>query len=346
MNVARRNRFARGVAGLFALAVGWGLLPGPAAGRQAKEAEPKSPAPAAAKANDLEIVPLKHAAVSGVLEILNTLVSSDPRLASCRFVADERTNAVLVYAPAAEAARVKEMIAKLDVPVADSGPPPNKLTVFPLRHVEPDKSLEQSLRLLLGQGHNFSIDPQRKSVIVYADPKTTENVEALLARLEDVQAPAHKPEARKPTGDVQVRVVWLVNGPSPKNEGQPPPEDLKEVLPGLARMGIDRPKLAAQALVNVTPDAEFQAKGVVQLGSHPCQFILMGQYGGLPEAPGLSITITAASQGEHGPPVEIVNLRTSITAPPGHLVVLGMTPTETLTSVFVVQVLRPEGKKP
>jgi hypothetical protein len=345
MNVARPIASLYLPAGLFALAVGAGLLPSPAVAQPPKEPETKPPVPAAAKANELEIVPLKHAGASGVLETLKTLISSDPRLESCRFVADERTNrAILVYAPAAETAWVKEMIAKLDVPLADDSPP-GKLTVFPLRQVQPDKDLEKALRLILGQVGNFSIDPQRKSVIVYSDAKTTEAVGELLSRLEAAQAAASKPEARKPTGDVQVRVVWLVSGPAAKDEAPPPSEDLKDVLPGLARMGIDRPRLAAQALVNVTPGAPFQAKGVAKLGNS-CQFIMMGQYGGQQEAPELSITITAASQGERGPPVEIVNLQTIITAPPGHLVVLGMTPTETLTSVFVVQVLRPDGKKP
>jgi hypothetical protein len=37
---------------------------------------------------------------------------------------------------------------------------------------------------------------------------------------------------------------------------------------------------------------------------------------------------------------QICNLQTQITTPLGHAVVLGVTPTESMTSVFVVQVLR------
>ena len=60
------------------------------------------------------------------------------------------------------------------------------------------------------------------------------------------------------------------------------------------------------------------------------------------EAPGLQLTILATgATGE-----EVCNLQTEISAPPGHLVVLGMTPTGTMTSVFVVQVLRQEARKP
>jgi hypothetical protein len=342
MNVACRHPSPRLLVGLFALAVGWGLPPGPAAAQLAKESKPEPPAPEPAKANEFQLFPLKHTRAAETSNLLQSFLTSDPRV-NIRLVYDERTNAILVSAPAAEMVRIKDLIAKLDVPQSDGGP--GKLTVFPLQHVTQDKALEQSLRMLIGEGGNFSIDPNRKSVIVYADQKTTDAVAALLSRLESVQAAAQKPEARKPAGDVQVRVAWLANGPALKEEGQPPSEDLKEVLPGLARMGIDRPRLVAQALVNVTPDVQFQAKGVAKIGaSYP--LIVMGQYGGQPEAPSLSITITATSQTDRGPPVEIVNLQTVITAPPGHLVVLGMTPTETLTSVFVVQVLRPDGKKP
>jgi hypothetical protein len=213
-------------------------------------------------------------------------------------------------------------------------------------------------------GGNFSLDRQRKSVLIYADRKTTDIVEALLSRLEDVQAAAAKPGARGAAADVQVRVVWLVNGPA-KDEAPPLPDDLKEVLPGLAKMGIDRPRLAAQTLVNVMPNSEFQAKGVAKLDGY-CHFSVTGMYGGQPEA-ALRITIQASREpalpsNAVAPPgqpgrggffrqtEEICNLQTVITAPPGHFVVLGMTPsstpTETLTSVFVVQALRPDGKRP
>ena len=47
-------------------------------------------------------------------------------------------------------------------------------------------------------GGNFSIDPQRKSVMVYADAKTTDTVLALLERLEVLQVAGSKPDSQTP----------------------------------------------------------------------------------------------------------------------------------------------------
>jgi hypothetical protein len=115
------------------------------------------------------------------------------------------------------------------------------------------------------------------------------------------------------------------------------PEDLKEVLPGLSKLGIDKPRLAAQTLVNVTSGSRFQTRGVAKLDS-PCQFSVSGQFTGSNEPPKLHIDIRATRPGQPGP-AEICSLQTEISAPLGHLVVLGLTPTEAATSVFVVQVL-------
>jgi hypothetical protein len=45
-------------------------------------------------------------------------------------------------------------------------------------------------------------------------------------------------------------------------------------------------------------------------------------------------------------PADICNLETEISAPPGHLVVLGVTPADNVASAFVIQVIRKEAKKP
>src|SRR5439155_16854415 len=153
-------------------------------------------------ANEFQIFPLKYTRAQETWNLLQNFLTSGPRDTTFRLVADERTNAILVSAPAAEMPRVKELIAKLDTPQSDGGAA--KLTVFPLRHVQPDKSLEQALRLLFTAGGNFSLDPQRKSVMVYADNKTTDTVAALLERLEVLQAAGSKPDTRGPAGHGQV----------------------------------------------------------------------------------------------------------------------------------------------
>jgi hypothetical protein len=234
-------------------------------------------------------------------------------------------------------ALVKEIIAKVDVPATENTALQSSLRVYQLQAVEPDKVLEAALQLVVQPGGlgKFALDPKRKMVIVSADDRTQEKVEALLTRLEERKVPA------RPAPDVQVRIVWLVSGQA-QGEGAPPPDDLQELLPGLAKLGILRPRLAAQTLVTVTPNTQFQAKGMAKLHT-PCQFSVMGNFGDKKETPELEISLRA-THARQGGPEEICNLQTQISAPLGHLVVLGVTPNESLTSVFVVQVLPKEAK--
>jgi hypothetical protein len=253
------------------------------------------------------------------------------------FAADDGANTLIVAAPAEELAKVREIITKVDTPRADTERH-QQLRIFQLRKVEPDRALEAALRLVFGAGAagNFALDTARKSVIVWADEPTTQAVEALLTRLED-RAPG------RPAQDVQVRVVWLVSGPA-REDAAAPPADLREVLPALAKLGIDKPQLAAQAVVSVTPNAQFQAKGVAKVDT-PCPFAVTGRFGDKKESPVLEVSIRAARKTPGGEE-EVCNLQTEITAPPGHLVVLGMTPTGNTTSVFVVQVSRKDAGPP
>jgi len=226
------------------------------------------------------------------------------------------------------------------VPGRDDASPQLRLRVFQLSHVEPDKTLEDALKLVFprgGPGH-FSLDRQRKRVIINAPEVTAKTVEALLVRLDE-------PPRAQLAPNVRVRVVWLISG-HPADKEAPlaaPPADLKEVLPGLAKLGIDKPRLAAQAVLSVRPNARFETKGAARLGL-PCQFAVSGRFSDR-EVPGLDLRIKATRPGGLGTE-EICNLQTEISAPPGHLVVLGVTPTDGATSVFVVQVLPQEEKKP
>ena len=59
-------------------------------------------------------------------------------------------------------------------------------------------------------------------------------------------------------------------------------------------------------------------------------------------AKGASVVIAEINEGNAKDTAEICNISTEISAPIGHFVVLGVTPTRSMTSVFVVQVLAKE----
>jgi len=338
---------------LLALATCFVMLAGQGRAQDSFQSKPKPAKPAPAKPGakaeqpededspaEVQIIPLKSANAADVAELLKVMLgmkTPEGGEAGGRYVpiaVDQRTNSLIVSAPASQIERIRSIIKKLDV-VGDNEPPAQRPSVIPLRSLEPDASLQEALRqVLTGQG-NFTVDRQRKVLIVSCDERTKQAVTALLEDLEK-QGQKQRGTTAQSTPQVQVRVVWLVND-IPHQESAKLPDDLKEVLPGLAKLGIDKPRLAAQTLVNVTYGTRFQTRGVARLDA-PCQFSVSGQFTGTSEPPKLHIDIHANRLPQAGPG-EICSLQTEISAPPGHLVVLGVTPTEASTSVFVVQVL-------
>jgi hypothetical protein len=310
----------------LALAAGLTLLGGTAAAQP-----PAEPPAAPARLSEVQSITLRFASAAEAAGLIEKLLDKRPQ--TVHIVADPARNAILVSGGAADLARVREIISKIDVAGAENEAPRSRLAIYALKSAEPDQAFEAALRLAVppnGPG-NFAVDRQRKLVIVNADDLTQRTIEALLSRLDE-------PRAVRPEVNVQVRVVWLVNGPARDGNPAPPPDDLKEVLPALAKLGIDRPRLAAQALVNVTPNSQFQAKGMAELDG-PCQFSATGRFNVRgASSGGLDVAIRATRPGRNGTE-ELCNIQTEISAPPGHLVVLGLTPTGSSTSAFVVQVL-------
>jgi hypothetical protein len=320
-------RAPRWQAGVLALAAACVLL-GSAASQEPEKTKPGADAP---KPGDFHVIPLRYTKATDVARILQEAYGTKGGESAVRVVAEPITNQVLVSASPAQLAEIKGVLAKIDV--AGDNELVRRLQVYELRALEPDKALEDALRLVVSgsAGGNFAVDRARKLVIVSGSERTLKEVEALLVRLDDRVA--------RPVEDVQVRVVWLANNPNREEKATPPPDDLKEMLPFLAKLGVDQPRLVTQTLVNVTPNAEFRAKGVAKL-NNPCRFSVTGTLGFKKDMPSQGISLVATRQREPDKAVEeVCDLQTEINAPLGHLVVLGVTPTDSTTSVFVVQVL-------
>ena len=135
---------------------------------------------------------------------------------------------------------------------------------------------------------------------------------------------------------MQVRIVWLASGIAP-DQASKPPEDLKEVVAELAKLGVEDPRLVSQAIVTAQLGRQFRVEGSAGRDK-PYQLLISGTVlgGGPGETSKLQVSIKATQ------PIvtnQISRLDTEITAPLRHAVVLGMTPSGTGTSVFVVQIL-------
>ena len=297
---------------------------------------------------------LKYANASTIARLLGK------QFAELHVAADERTNSLVISGPMARVKSISDLIRYVDF---DQD---RKISVFTLRAIEPDEAFEAGLKLLFkGTTGNFAVDRARKTVIVSANQATLETVEAVIAKLELMQK-------ARPVGDVQVRVVWLVNptqkadDPDAKPLALPAPsDDLKEVLPALAKLGFTEPRVAAQFVINGKPNTAFQASGTGFLPYTEVTVTLSGQFGESGERIDMRMAIEVSGLapnrerlarpgfGKNKADVaatplmkEVLDhLETNITAPPGHFVVLGVTPMYRLTSAFVVQVLGEKDRK-
>jgi hypothetical protein len=280
----------------------------------------------------LEVVQLKHANAENIAEALRNVNVSKGTDSGLRLVADPVTNSLILRGSADRIREVREVLGKLDVEGPDATAVRQKLSVFDLRSVEPDGALQSALQVVIGKGSanaNFSIDQARKTVIVSADPATTDAVRTLLERLETLGT-------TQGGGDFLVRIVWLLNGQNDGDKLPAPPSDLKEMLPGLVKFGFDQPRVAAQVVVNAQLNNTFQAKGIAD----KVDLSVSGRLNSRTPSPGLDVTIQAISNDRE----RNCKLQTDVSAPVGHLVVLGVTPFGTRSSAFVLQVLPKDGK--
>jgi type II secretory pathway component GspD/PulD (secretin) len=297
----------------------------------------------------MQLFRLKYVQAADVARLLNDVLgrtvwpsrgSGGTPSQPVRISTDERSNGVLVLAPSAEMELVKRLLSTLDVQSSkrdgEGGP---KLRVYPLGRVEPDNSLAEALTLAFGgREGRFALDRERKLLIVQGDEQALATAEMLLRSLEAAARPApDQGRTKAKPAELQVRVVWLVSGPFPDQQPMPP-EDLKEVVGELAKIGIMEPRLAAQVIVNAAAKAPFEMVGSATLPVMS-QVMVSGHVLDAPEAPPrLDISIHAREE-DDGKSTTVCKLQTQITTPLGHAVVLGATPTYGRTSVFVVQVL-------
>jgi hypothetical protein len=331
MNTLRLPSFRLCVWPLLFLLAGWCLLP-------AQAAEPPPGATAGRSGPDFHTYRLRHTSAGEAARVLNELFNSpNGREGRARIVADPRTNSLLVVAAPADLVTVEALLNKIDVEGSEKGAGAPELRIFALKRCEPDAGLEATLRMLVGDPRGstrFVLDRARRQVLIYGDRNTLDLVEALLTRLEDAAEARPEPAA----AGLEVRVFWVVSGPG-HDDAARPPDDLKEAAPDLARLGIDRPRLAAQLSVSTTPGAPFETAGVASLDT-PYRLALNGTASEAKETAGLEVDVTVSRATATRGPGAVCRLHTRVTAPLDRPFVLGAVPAEALKSAFVVQVQR------
>src|SRR5262249_19086760 len=127
------------------------LISAPDAERLARIAEVINKLDLPATDSAMQLFDLKYARAADMTRILKDILGIK-RGSTVSLGVDERRNAVVATAPAPELAKIRDIIAKLDVPGEAKERHGLSLTVFRLKSIEPDKSLDDALRLAVGAG--------------------------------------------------------------------------------------------------------------------------------------------------------------------------------------------------
>jgi hypothetical protein len=301
-----------------------------------------------ADAGQFQVYQLRHIDVENAVRALESLFGL-PGSTDVRVDADPKNSRILVYAPLKVHVLIREALDRLDAPPdRDAG---LEVKVFTLIHADAAIVAETVSELFEAGDLSIGVDPVSNSVVAKGPEEALMVIEALLLRLD--QSEGH--EARRASSATfQVRVVWLVSG----LEDQPPARparELIEVFRELHEAGIEDVRQVGQAMVRTLAGGRFTIDSLPLLGKNPAELRVDGDLEDRDGTPHLDIQLSAKHlvcvacdsdmpEGAEEPVPRrleyerLVNLKTEITAPFGHYVVLGVTPVGKTTSIFVVQV--------
>ncbi|MEX0714687.1 MAG: secretin N-terminal domain-containing protein [Pirellulales bacterium] len=283
----------------------------------------------------LEVIRLNHTPADNVLQTLKIVLKDSGE--DMRIASDPTSNSILISARADRVQSAKEIISRMDVPQPDQ-----EVKIFSLQHIEAKEAI-QMLARMVNQAYAVP-DPNANRLLVRGKASDLATVEALLQAIDIAPSPV--------ADDVRLRLVWLV-ADLPHEEAPAAPPDLDEVVRELEKHGIENLKVATQTIIKLSrkPRSDFSAQGTTRL-VEPCQLQVNGRVAGSEgEALTLSISIDARNRADGGrgggqSADWLCHLSSELTLTPGHSVVLGVTPTNSMTSVFVVQLLEAQAAKP
>ena len=220
--------------------------------------------------------------------------------------------------------------------------PEKVIRIFRLKYLPVELRGKEALSILSGMG-NIAIDSRTNSLIVQATPEKLDQIASYLTQIDQPAEQAARPEPKR-AGAKGLRVVWLLQG----QEGirRDPPADLKDVTAELGKLGVDGLGLVAQVFIRTNADGKFTLSSRPQLDEKsPVRLEVSGMIQSRDvEAPDVELQLQATRLGQEQDKT-LCNFSSIITTPPGHPVVLCVSPIGTQTSVFVVQLVDPPGGK-
>jgi hypothetical protein len=309
-----------------------------------QRADEKASAPA--EKVEIRVYAAQHTAADQLATMLGSIFDSDT--APFRVTVDDRNNRLVISAAASQWESLEEILKKLDVKAPPTEGETQRIVTLSLQGVTEDENWFQStLNMLIPKNSNtkFTVDSGKNLLILSGDDKTIEMVRALCDALKHGSENAKKTAAVKETRvhPVQVRLLWLMDMDKKATNDAPLTGDLAKIVPVLNKLGINQPRIVSNCLVSTTMGGTFKTFGTTQLNNGPVRIDLSGRSRMVGNEPNLNVQLRIGSDApEVKEGLEFAKLDTEIQAPMSHFVILGMTPFQTGTSIFVIQLSEPE----
>jgi hypothetical protein len=286
---------------------------------------------------ELRVFRLKNLAAVNIIETVQRAVPE------VQFFEESESNVIIGYGETKYFATAEALIKSLEEARAQNQGDIEEIEVLPLKHLDVSTCQHIVNAFQKSFGGTVSIDPEGNRLIVYGPVSTITNYMKLIKMLDDNAPPGSVRIQPKPA-QVSVRVVWLLGGLDDPNASNPP-EDLKKgALAELKSIGVptESLRMLAQAVVNNAGMGKPFSMSTSVLLEGRCELTVRGTLIRGPEGPPrLDLAVRAergAKTADGSPKQRLCEFETEIAAALGHYVVLGTSPMEDYTSVFVVQV--------
>ncbi|MCH7872982.1 MAG: hypothetical protein IID33_14905 [Planctomycetes bacterium] len=243
----------------YAIAIATVLAAASTSGAAAlQDAKKTSAAGASQKADQvIEIISLEHTEANSVVRIVQNIIGS-------RVVADSRTNSLIISGTTEIVARVKTLVAQLDIEVRAAANTDRQTRYFETT-LPIDGSTLKLVHSIISKGTRIAADG--KMLVVQGSQQDLAEVAALVKKLNETAATRKSPIESASPRSIQTNFYFismsLVKGASTKGAA-PLPAALKPVADALAENGFYSPSLLAPLFVNakeVSRGDNFQISG-------------------------------------------------------------------------------------